>query len=309
MLVDLQPATFLPGVGRTAGFVLNHLDGQRHAGLAHLGHMWMLGQVRGGAGHACGQRLVRLDDVVLGEDVQRRQCGGTGQRIAGVGVRMKKGAQGRVVVVERLIQAVGGEHRGHRQIAAGKGLGQAEEVRRDAGLLAGEHRAGAPEADGDLVVDEVHLVAVAGLAQQLEVDRVVHAHAAGTLDQRLDDDRGDVLVMLGQGLLHVREHLPRVFFPADTFGPQVAVRARHLERVQQQWLVGAGEQCHVAHRHGGHGFAVIAIGQRDEALLALAAAVTPVVEAHLQRHLDAGGAVVGVEHTLQPGRRQGDQAL
>ncbi|MNF51297.1 hypothetical protein D3C84_326150 [compost metagenome] len=138
---------------------------------------------------------------------------------------------------------------------------------------------------------------------------MVHAHAAGALDQRLDDHRGDLAVMLGQGLLHVGEHGPRMLLPADPFGAVVAVRAGHLEGVQQQRLVGVGEQRHVAHRHGRDGFAVIAVGQGDEALLALVAAVAPVVEAHLQRHLDARGAVVGVEHPVEPRRGDRHQAL
>ena len=97
--------------------------------------------------------------------------------------------------------------------------------------------------------------------------------------------------------------------PAHPFRAVVAVRAGHLEGVQQQRLVGVGEQRHVAHRHGRHGLAVVAVGQGDEALLVRLAAVTPVVEAHLQRHLDARGAVVGVEHALQPGRGEPYQPL
>ncbi|MCY1417181.1 hypothetical protein D9M71_327080 [compost metagenome] len=158
-------------------------------------------------------------------------------------------------------------------------------------------------------MDQVHAVAVAGLAQQLEVHRVVHAHAAGALDQRLDDHRGDLLVMLLQGAFHVLEHQPRMDFPADVLGAQVAVRAGHLDGVEQQRLVGLGEQRHVAHRHRRHRLAVVAVAQGDEALLRRLAAVEPVVVAHLQRHLDAGGAVVGVEHPRQAGRGDLHQAL
>ncbi len=138
-------------------------------------------------------------------------------------MRVQEGAHALVVVVERLIDGVVGHAHGHWQIAAGQRLGQAEKVRGDIGLFTGEQAAGASEADCDFVVDQVHSVAVAGLAQQLEVDRVIHAHAAGALDQRLDDNRGNLLVLLGQGLFHVGEHLPAVFLPADAFGAVVAV--------------------------------------------------------------------------------------
>ena len=287
MLVDAQATSLLPGVGGLAGLVLHHLDGQGHAGLAHFGHMRVLGQVRGGTGHARRQGLVALDHMVITEDVQGRQRSGAGQRVTGVGMRVKEGAQSGVVVVERAVDLIGGQHRSHWQVATGQCLGQHQEIRGDAGLLAGEHRAGAAEADGNLVMDQVHAIAVAGLAQKLEVDRVVHAHAAGALDQRLDDHCCDLMMMLGQGLFHMGEHEARVFLPAHAFGAQVAVRAGHLDSVEQQGFVGVGEQRHVAHRHRCDRFAVIAVAQGDEALLARLAAVEPVVKAHLQRHLDA----------------------
>lgn len=74
-------------------------------------------------------------------------------------------------------------------------------------MLTSEHAAGAAEADGDFVVNQVHAIFVAGFTQQLEVHRVVHAHAAGALDQRLDDHGGDAVVVFGQGLFHGQEHV------------------------------------------------------------------------------------------------------
>ena len=271
--------------------------------------MRVVGQVRSGAGHARGQGLVGLDHVVLFEDIQRRQRRSTRQRVAGVAVRVQERAQGRVVVVERLVHLVGGQAGGQRQVTTGQGLGQAQEVRADARLFTREHRAGAAKAHGDLVVDQVHVIAVAGLTQQLEVHRVVHAHAASALDQWLDDHGADGGVMLGQGLFHGLEHVARVLFPAHALGAQVAVGAGHLEGVQQQRLVGFGEQRHIAHRHGGNGFAVVAVGQGNEALLAWLADVLPVMEAHLQCHFDARRAIVGIEHPVEPGRGHGHQAL
>jgi hypothetical protein len=53
----------------------------------------------------------------------------------------------------------------------------------------------------------VHAVTVAGLAQQLEVDRVIHAHAARALNQRLDDYCRDAVMILCQRLFHGREHI------------------------------------------------------------------------------------------------------
>ena len=91
------------------------------------------------------------------------------------------------------------------------------------GLLAGEQRAGAAEADRDLVGDQEHAVAVAGLAQQRQVNRVVHAHAAGALHERLDDHRADLVRVPGERRLHRGEHPAAVGFPALARLARVAV--------------------------------------------------------------------------------------
>src|SRR5690606_41588242 len=50
--------------------------------------------------------------------------------------------------------------------------------------LGGEQRAGAPEAGGDLVEHQQHVVLVAQLPQHPQVAGVVEAHAARALDDR-----------------------------------------------------------------------------------------------------------------------------
>ena len=65
-------------------------------------------------------------------------------------------------------------------------------------MLLGEERAAAAEPGGDLVEDQQHAVPVARLAQRPQVSRVVEAHPAGPLDDRLDDHRRQ----LGRVLLH-----------------------------------------------------------------------------------------------------------
>ena len=52
---------------------------------------------------------------------------------------------------------------------------------------------------------------------------------------------------------------------------------------------------------------MVAVGQRDEAGLSGSAAIAPIVKAHLDRHFDRGGAVVGEETAGQSGRRQCNQ--
>ena len=100
-----------------------------------------------------------------------------------------------------------------------------------------------------------------------------------------------------------------MFFPAHALGAVIAIRAGHLDCVEQQRFVGIGKQRHIAHRHRRDGFAVVTVGEGDEALLRRFANVEPVVKAHFQRYFDAGRAVVGVEHSVQAGRCHFDQAF
>ena len=96
-------------------------------------------------------RLQPLERALGLEDVERRQRGGAGERVAGVGVAVEEGAELLVRAEEALVDALGGERRGQRHVAAGDALGDAHQVRRDVLVLAGEHAPGAAEAGRDLV--------------------------------------------------------------------------------------------------------------------------------------------------------------
>ncbi|MNZ24435.1 hypothetical protein D3C78_415830 [compost metagenome] len=54
---------------------------------------------------------------------------------------------------------------------------------------------------------------------------------------------------------------------------------------------------------------MVAVAQGDEALFLRLTLVQPVVEAHFQRHFDAGRTVIGVEHPIQAFRGDLHQAL
>ena len=103
-----------------------------------------------------------------------------------------------MVVVEGLIDRLARQHHGHRQVAGGQAFREAKKIRGDVRLLAGEQRPGAPEANRDLIGDQVHAMAVAGRARPAQVIGVIHAHAAGALHQRLEDQRRDLLGLRGE---------------------------------------------------------------------------------------------------------------
>ena len=224
-------------------------------------------------------------------------------------MRVQEGLHGLEVVIEGVEDVVCGHGDRQRQVAGGQALGEAHEVRRDVGLLAGEEGAGAAEAHGDLVGDQVDVVAVAGLAQLFQVDRVVHPHVAGALDQGLNDDGADVVRVLGHQRFHVLELAQGVVFPAFTLLAVERVRGRRREHLHQQRLVGLAVQAHVAQRQRTQGLAVVAVGDVDEVLLRRLTRVAEIVVAHLERHLDGGGAVVRVKTAIQPLGCHIDQAF
>jgi hypothetical protein len=221
---------------------------------------------------------------------------------------MQKAAR-HVVVDERVVDGVARHHQRQRQVAAADALRQAQEVGPDARLLAREEGAGAPAAHRDLVGDQVHAMAVAQRAHAAQVGRVVHGHAGGALHQRLDDDGGDGVVPLGQ------QRLERVRGAVRDGGgvfarPRMARIGRGDEvRVGEQRRVGIAEHRHVAHVQRAERFAVVALPERDEALLAAAARVAPCVKAHLQRDLHRRGAVGRVEAMAQRMPRERGEPL
>ena len=101
-------------------------------------------------------RLQALERPLLLEGVEVGQRRGAGERVAGVGVAVEEGALLLGRAEEALVDPLGRQGRGQRHVAAGQPLGEAEEVRRDPLLLAGEHRPGAAEAGRHLVADQQH---------------------------------------------------------------------------------------------------------------------------------------------------------
>ena len=163
--IDPAAAPLGPRIRFAAALILGEFDSNDHSALAHFRNVRVVRKV------ACATAEIRrggpilLDDVVRGEDVQRRECGRAGEGIAGVAVRMQEGGQLGVVVVERRVHVVGRDDHRQRQVTAGQALGQAHEIRRDAGLLAGEHRPGSAESDRYLVGDQMDAVTIARFAQ------------------------------------------------------------------------------------------------------------------------------------------------
>ena len=100
------------------------------------------------------------------------------------------------------------QRRRHRQVAAGQPLAQAQQVGRDLFVLAGEQLAGPAEAGGHFVGDQQDVVPPRQFPHAAQVAGRVRDHAGGALDQRLDDDRGEILVVQVQSPLQLVQVVP-----------------------------------------------------------------------------------------------------
>ena len=273
------------------------LDVERddHPGLPEMPHRGVCGERRGELAPALRLGAVGGDHVVVAEEVEHGERRAARERVARVRVRVQERARD-VVAVEGVVHFVRREHAGERQVAAAQTFRQAQEIgRRRVGLLPGEQGAGPAEAGHDLVGDQQHLVARADLAGARQVVRVVHRHAGRALHARLDDQRSGRRVMEGE------MRVERTCRPLRDVARRLArrcracIRARHRRTGTQERQVGVAEERHVGHRERADRLAVVAAGETHEPGLRGPAAVLPVVERHLERDLDRGRAVAGVE--------------
>ena len=95
---------------------------------------------------------------------------------------------------KRVVNAPGANRRAHRQEAAGQPFRQAHDVRHHAGQLARKHAPAAAEAGQHLIGDQQHVIFAAEPPHALQKFHRMHDHSARALQQRLDDQRGDLAV-------------------------------------------------------------------------------------------------------------------
>ena len=107
-----------------------------------------------------------VQQVVVADDALHLQRGGAGDGMRLVGVAVHEAAG---TGVQRLDDPAVDQDAADRLVAAAEALGDDLDVRRDAFLLPGVHRAGAAHAAHHLVQDQQRAVAVADLPHALEI--------------------------------------------------------------------------------------------------------------------------------------------
>ena len=128
-----------------------------------------------------------VDHSLLVEDVDRRDGGRRGERMAGVGEPARVDA-----IVERRGDLVRDDHAAERDVSRVHALGETDEVRRDAPVLDREPLAAAAEPGHHLVGDQHDAVAVAEIPHALQVSGRWHEDPVRAHD-RFEDHRRDVV--------------------------------------------------------------------------------------------------------------------
>ena len=214
------------------------------------------------------------------------------ERVARVGVAVEEGPELLVGAQEALVDPLGGKRGRERHVAAGQSLRHAHDVGRDPLLFAGEHRPGPPEAGCDLVADQEDIVAVAELANAAQETGRLHADPRRSLDERLDDDCGDLPVVEVEDALELR-----------------GVAGCDVVGVEEERAVALVEEIDPADRHRSDRVAVVGVAQADVRLTLRLSLLLEVLEGHLERDLSRGRSRVRIEHTVEAGRRDLHEAL
>ena len=133
---------------------------------------------------------------------------------------------------------------------------------------------------------------VAELANAAQEARRLHPDPRRSLDERLDDDCGDLSVVEVEDALELR-----------------GVARRDVMGVEQKRPVALVEKVDPADRHRPDRVAVVGVAQADVGAPLRLALLLEVLEGHLERDLRGGRAGVRVKDAIEAGRRDPDEAL
>ena len=101
------------------------------------------------------------------------------------------------------------------------------------------------------------------LAHAAQIARRMHDHAGGALHQRLDDHRGDSLVVLGSTASNWSSSRRQASIGRNAGGKAVGVGHRQPQRFEQQRLEHRVKARHAADAHAAERVAVVGFAQRD----------------------------------------------
>ncbi len=121
-----------------------------------------------------------VEDRLVVEDLQIGVGGSTGQRVPSVGMAVIKSVQA-ILAAECRGHAIGAECDAHGHESAGDALGDAHNVGRDVGQIAGKHFSGAAKTSEDFIRNQQDVILGTERTDLLQKFDRVNDHAARAL--------------------------------------------------------------------------------------------------------------------------------
>ena len=242
----------------------DELDAAHQTGLPDVADVAMRRKRRKRLAQHSRLLLDRADDGAIRQQPERRKRRGAPERVARVGVTVKEMAVLVVAPEKRVIDAIGGQRRRDRKIAARQPFRDAHQIRRHAFALTREHRPRAAESRRDLIENQQRAVRAArrGGARQKTLEGSVTMPAAActpgsriTAHTRPSARRSACSSSSAQSIEQSRRRL------ADR--TSIAVRRRCLQRRKQDRLEDVVEQLDAADSRGAERVAVIRVAEAE----------------------------------------------
>ena len=187
----------------------------------------------------------------------------------------------RVVIIEALIYFPVCHRDGMSQITAGQRFPQDEDVRLH--LVRHEAVTGPAEAGGDLIEDKQHAVLVAQFPCLFQKGQIIHAHAAGSLQEGLHNHAVQILVAEF-----------KCFFQSGDLCGDMEHMGTGSVSFQDKMIVFV-----VAHFHGPEGISVVGVGQGEHPGTVFLSAVDIILQRHFQGDFHRHAAGVGEKAVVQ----------
>ena len=221
-----------------------------------------------------------LEGLFAFEDFEIRERGGASEGISRIAVTVVEGLSLGDIPEEGGEDAFRRERRGERQVATGESFGEAEKIRNDRFVLAGEHFSGATKSRHHFIENQEHPGGVAFLAKFAEHSCWPEPHPGSALDEGFDHDSGDIAVVkTGERVEFGRGGNPGdgKFMASDSFVEcSDAAEARCAKRV-----------------------AMIGSIKRNKSRPLRVTLVLPKLHRHFHRGFDSCGSVVAEENPAQ----------
>ena len=137
------------------------------------------------------------------------------------------------------------------------------------------------------------------LADALQKFLRMDDHAAGALQQRLDDHGGDFRVFFFEQLRELADAVDVAGGARFADGTAVAIRAVHAMHGEKKTAKRIAERGARADGHGADGVSMIGVLESDDRNFPRATNILPILNGDFESDFHGGGAIVGKENAVE----------